>query len=217
LDPDLFRVSLRAIFAAIVAEIADKFLLLGVDRDHRLPFSQSNANLAIDVGELRIPVGVAVALLGLAVGLQAVTRRIEQFGHQGAAHLVALHLQRLRQPSHALAGPPQRRFRIPACCLFHHRLEYSEQRRVLEALACPPPPAAEPAPTAHPAPIPSDPARSCSAPCRSPSPPRQCHHIPRQTPLPPRRDDGPVHRERAPPSKTALGWARHRSPPQYMV
>src|ERR1700751_1105101 len=90
MDPDLFRVSLRAIFAAIVAEIADKFLLLGVDRDHRLPFSQSNANLGIDVGELRIPVGVAVALLGLAVGLQAVTRRIEQFGHQGAAHLVAL-------------------------------------------------------------------------------------------------------------------------------
>ncbi len=108
MDPDLFRVSLRAIFAAFVAEIADKFLLLGVDRDHRLPFSQSNANLGIDVGELRIPVGVAVALLGLAVGLQAVTRRIEQFGHQGAAHLVALRLQRLRQPSHALAGAPQR-------------------------------------------------------------------------------------------------------------
>ena len=131
MDPDLFRVSLRAIFAAIVAEIADKFLLLGVDRDHRLPFSQSNANLAIDVGELRIPVGVAVALLGLAVGLQAVTRRIEQFGHQGAAHLVALHLQRLRQPSHALAGPPQRRFRIPACRWFDQRLEIREQRRVL--------------------------------------------------------------------------------------
>src|ERR1700745_216917 len=218
MDPDLFRVSLRAIFAAIGAKIADKFLLLGVDRDHRLPFSQSNANLGIDVGELRIPVGVAVALLGLAVGLQAVTRRIEQFGHQGAAHLVALHLQRLRQPSHALAGPPQRRFRIPACRWFDQRLEIREQRRVLANpwLATPPPPP-QPAPTSHPAPFPSDPARSCSAPCRSPSPPRQCHHIPRQTPLPPRRDDGPVHRERAPPSKTALGWARHRSPPQYMV
>src|SRR6201997_1607363 len=131
MDPDLFRVSLRAIFAAIVAEIADKFLLLGVDRDHRLPFSQSNANLAIDVGELRIPVGVAVALLGLAVGLQAVTRRIEQFGHQGAAHLVALRLQRLRQPSHALAGPSQRRVRIPACRWFDQRLEIREQGRVL--------------------------------------------------------------------------------------
>src|SRR5712671_2761255 len=32
----------------------------------------------------------------------------------------------------------------------------------------------------RPAPIPSDPARSCSAPCRLPSPPRQCHHNPQQ-------------------------------------
>src|SRR5206468_6844916 len=69
--------------------------------------------------------------LGLAVGLQAVARRIEQFGHQGAAHLVALRLQRLRQPSHALAGPPQRRFRIPAGRWFDQRLEIREQGRVL--------------------------------------------------------------------------------------
>src|SRR5712671_3050151 len=31
MDPDLFRISLRAILAARVAEIADQFLLLGVD------------------------------------------------------------------------------------------------------------------------------------------------------------------------------------------
>ena len=33
---NLFRTSLRPILAAIVAEIADQFLLLGVDRDHWL-------------------------------------------------------------------------------------------------------------------------------------------------------------------------------------
>ena len=32
--------------------------------------------------------------------------REAQFGYQGAAHLVALRLQRLRQLAHALAGPP---------------------------------------------------------------------------------------------------------------
>ncbi len=58
--------------------------------------------------------------------------------------------------------------------------------------ACALPPAAEPARTAHLAPIPSDRARSCSAPCRSPSPPRQCRHIPRQTPPPRRPGDDPV-------------------------
>ncbi len=88
--PDLFRVALRAILAAIVPEVADQFLLLGVDRDHRLLFGQSSGHLGVDMGELRVPVGMAVALLGLAVALQAVTRRIEQFGHQGTADLVAL-------------------------------------------------------------------------------------------------------------------------------
>src|SRR5215470_10307543 len=130
--PDLFRTSLRAILAAIVAEIADQFLLLGVDRDHWLLFGQSSGNLGVDMGELRIPVGVAVTLLGLAVSLQTVTRRIEQFGHQGAAHLVALLLQRFGQSSHAFAGPPQRRFRIPPRRRFDQRLEIRDQCRVLD-------------------------------------------------------------------------------------
>jgi hypothetical protein len=69
----------------------------------------------------------------------------------------------------------------------------------------------------RPAPIPSNPARSYSAPCRLPSPPRQCHHTPQQTPPPPRLDDGPVRRETALPWKTAPGWVQHRSPPQHMV
>ena len=81
MHPDLFRMALRAILAAIVTEVPDQFLLLGVDRDHRLLFGQSRGHLGVDVGELHIPVGVAVALLGLAVALQAVTRRVEQFGH----------------------------------------------------------------------------------------------------------------------------------------
>src|ERR1700757_4433696 len=141
MDPDRFRVSLRAIFAAIVTEIPDQFLFLGIDRDHRLLLGQCGGHLGVDAGELRIPVGVTVALFGFAVGLQAVARGIEQFGHQGAAHFVALRLQRLRQPSHAPAGPPQRRLRITAGRRFDQRLEIREQGRVLanRRLAPPPP------------------------------------------------------------------------------
>src|SRR6267378_2523765 len=84
------------------------------------------------MGELRIPVGVAVTLLGLAVSLQAVTRRIEQFTHQGAAHLVALLLQRFGQSSHAFAGPPQRRFRIPPRRRFDQRLDPSSYLRLYQ-------------------------------------------------------------------------------------
>ena len=83
MDPDLFRIALRAIFAPVVAEIPDQFLFLGVNGDHRLLFSQSGGHLAVDISELRIPVGVAVALRGLAVGLQTVTRLTEQVGDQG--------------------------------------------------------------------------------------------------------------------------------------
>src|SRR5262249_30610296 len=75
---------------------------------------------------------MAVTLLGLAVSLQAVTRRIEQFTHQSAAHLVALLLQRFGQSSHAFAGPPQRRFRIPPGRRFDQRLEIGDQCRILD-------------------------------------------------------------------------------------
>ena len=163
MDPDLFRIALRAILAAIVAEIPDQFLFLGVDRDHRLLFGQSRGHLGVDVAELRIPVGVAVALLGLAVALQAVTRIIEQFGDQGAAHLMALLLAALapvgarscRSTAAAIPDPPRRRF--------DQRLEIPQQARDpafaragLTAF-CVPLPAAEPAPRVPPRPIPAAP------------------------------------------------------------
>src|SRR5271167_40973 len=130
-DTDLFRAALRTIFAPIVAEIPDQFLFLGVDGDHRLLFGQSAGHLGVDVAELRIPVGMAVALRGLAVALQAVPRLIEQVADQGAADLVTLRLQRLRQPAHALAGPPQRRSRITPRRRLDQRPEIVEQCRVL--------------------------------------------------------------------------------------
>jgi hypothetical protein len=170
-----------------------------------------------------MPVGVAVAFLGLAVALQAVARRIEQFGHQGAAHLMALLLQRLGQSAHALAGPPQRRSQIPArqACPgagrgFDQRLEIGARARVLDnpGLASRPGSPYPPTPMVRPGPIPSDLAQSCSASCRLPSPPRQSPHNPQQTPQP---TDGPVRRETALPWTTAPEWAQHRSPPQHMV
>src|ERR1700694_3426162 len=217
MDPDLLRIALRAILAAWVAEIPDQFLFLGVDRDHRLLFRQSRGHLGVDVAKLRIPVGMAIALRGLAVALQAVARIVEQSGDQGAAHRVALRLERWRQSTHTLAST--------ATAIPGHRA--SSARPALRDPAagwdpwrpwfCLPLPAAERAPRAPPTPIPSAPARSCSVQSRSPSRPPQSLHNPRRTPRPPRPDDGPVRQETAPPSKTALEWARHRSQPPYMV
>src|SRR5882762_200135 len=105
-------------------------LFLGVDGDHWLLFGQSGGHLGVDVAELRIPVGVTVALCGLTVALQTVTRLIEQVADPGAADLVTLGLQRLRQPAHAFAGPPQRRFRVTPCRRLDQRLEIVKQRVV---------------------------------------------------------------------------------------
>src|SRR3984893_10907531 len=175
---DFLRVALGAIFASVVAKIADQFLFLGVDRDHRLLFGQRRGHLGVDLAELRIPAGVAVALRGLAVALQTVTRLVEQVGDQGATDLVTLRLQRLRQAAHALAGPPQRRLGITACRRLDQRLEIPEQCRIAFARAgswrsfsCAQLPVAEFARTARPAPIPSGPARSCSVQPRWPSRP----------------------------------------------
>ena len=128
MDTDLFWVTLGTIFAPVVAEIADQFLFLGVDGDHRLLFGQCRGHLRVDVAELRIPVGCR--LRGLAVALQAVPRLIEQVADQGPAYLVTLRLERLGQTAHALAAPPQRRFGITPRRRLDQRLEIWEQRLV---------------------------------------------------------------------------------------
>src|SRR4029077_16115526 len=129
-----------------------------------LLFGQRRGHSGVDVAELRIPVGVVVALLGLAVGLQAVARRIEQFGPRG----------RLTWCPCACSACASRRTLLQV-----HRNGDSGSPRVVgstsasrsgssvgspasagaascESSACALPPAAEPARTAHPTPIPSD-------------------------------------------------------------
>src|SRR5207249_8143235 len=70
------RFSARSPLPAGVVVVADQFLLLGVDRDHRDAQSQASLDLEIDVPELRITVRVIVSLLGLAlaVALQTVVQ-----------------------------------------------------------------------------------------------------------------------------------------------
>jgi len=141
MDPDLFRVSLGAIFAPVVTEIPtgqarglkahDQFLFLGVDGDHWLLFGQCRGHLGVDLAELRIPVGMAVALRSLAVALQTVTGLIEQVADQGAADLVTLRVQRLRQAAHALAVHRNGDSGSPRVGRLDQRLEIREQRGIL--------------------------------------------------------------------------------------
>src|ERR1700680_1230545 len=218
MDPDLLRIALRAILAAWVAEIPDQFLFLGVDRDHRLLFRQSRGHLGVDVAKLRIPVGMAIALRGLAVALQAVARIVEQSGDQGAAHRVALRLERWRQSTHTLAGPPQRRSRVTARRRLDQRFEIPQQGGILGdrgfASRSRPPNALRgllPRQFLQP---PPDRARCNPGRHRD----RRNPSITRGERLG-RRDQttAPFVKKRRHRQKTALEWARHRSQPPYMV
>jgi hypothetical protein len=69
MHPDRLRPPLGAQFAATILEVANKFLLLGVDRDDRLASSLERLNFGIDVLELSVAVGVAGAFARLCIWL----------------------------------------------------------------------------------------------------------------------------------------------------
>jgi len=81
--------TLRPPFASGVLEVADEFLLLGVDRDRRLPRRERFFHPIVDVVELGVAIGIVRPLACLAVGLQTVIELVQQFADQRAADPVA--------------------------------------------------------------------------------------------------------------------------------
>ncbi|GLZ02504.1 hypothetical protein Acsp02_97550 [Actinoplanes sp. NBRC 103695] len=67
------RVTGRTPFPAGVLEVPQKFLLLGVDADHRLPAVTVDTGLLVEILELPVTVGMLFAFQGLGVALQAET------------------------------------------------------------------------------------------------------------------------------------------------
>ncbi len=70
MHPHLLGLTLRAPLPARVIEIADKLLLLGINRDHRLARNQGGTHAFVEMMKLRIAIGVTVPLAGLLIGLQ---------------------------------------------------------------------------------------------------------------------------------------------------
>ena len=131
MHPDPFGIARRPIFPTAILEVADQFLLLRIDRDHRLVLGQRRAHRCIDVLELRVPIRVAVALARLAIALQAETHAIKQVAHQRMAHLMTFCLKFMGQTPQALARPAQRRLRIAACARLNQCAKIAQQRRIL--------------------------------------------------------------------------------------
>lgn len=90
MGPHLDGLSLRLPFTPAVFEIADQLLLLGVHRDHGLTLLLVGVYLRVDVLELGVAVDMSTALAGLAIGLQAVAERVQQFGDLLSANRMPL-------------------------------------------------------------------------------------------------------------------------------
>src|SRR3974390_1493569 len=71
-DAHVLQLAFGTPFATAVLEISHQFLLLRVDRDHRLPTLLQPRRLRVDELELGIAIGMLIAFARLAIGLQAV-------------------------------------------------------------------------------------------------------------------------------------------------
>jgi hypothetical protein len=76
-DANLLRPPLGLPLAAAIAKIPHQFLLLRIDRDHRLPTLLEPRGLRVDELERGVTVGMLTAFPRLTVGLQAVAGLVE--------------------------------------------------------------------------------------------------------------------------------------------
>ena len=89
MHPNVLRLTCGTPFPTGVLEVSDEFLLLRIDRDHRFARGQRRGHGVVDVNELRIAIGMAVAFPGLAIGLQAELLLMQQLADHRAADPVA--------------------------------------------------------------------------------------------------------------------------------
>jgi hypothetical protein len=85
---DALRKPSRTPLSAQILEVADEFLLLGIDRDHWLTSPLMGLDSAVDVFELGVPVWMRETFFVLAVSLQAVSCFAKELAHYGIAHIM---------------------------------------------------------------------------------------------------------------------------------
>src|SRR5208283_1156718 len=106
-DLDRLGAALGPPLAPGVLEVADKFLLLGVHGDDRLPLTLKRQDRSVDVPKLRIPIRVAATFLGLLVALQCVPGIPQNVCHSAEADVVPNGAQFRSELADALGSPQQ--------------------------------------------------------------------------------------------------------------
>jgi hypothetical protein len=124
-------VALRAPFPAGRGQLPELLLLLRIHADHRRTGGLMGLDLLVDVGELRIAVGMLPALQRLGRALQTEAVLPQQPAHRRRRHRMALLGQLGRQMTQRLRRPPQRRHRIPAGVRLDQPQQGRHQLRVM--------------------------------------------------------------------------------------
>ena len=88
--------------------------------------------------ELRITIAMRTAFLGFPIGLQAIVQIVEQPGDGVVTHVVSLLHQCIGKVTGALAGPQQRRLRVPTGGSLQQRLQILEKGTITLRHTAPP-------------------------------------------------------------------------------
>src|SRR4051812_1858406 len=148
IDANVLGFSLGLPFLAAVLEIADQFLLLGVDGNHWIASRLVLRRLASDMGELGVPVRMLATFPGLAGRLETVAKVRQKVTDTARADLMALLDQFPRKPRRALARPAQRRLRVAAGGRLNQGIKVAQKRRILVGQFLTPAPGGADAPLA---------------------------------------------------------------------
>src|SRR5215471_2462136 len=124
----LARLSRRKPLLVAVVVIPEEFFLLRIHRNHRPALLEIWLHGGVDVSELRIPIGMILPLLGLAVALQTVAQMVKDLGHFGMADGMLAPGQGIGDGARTLASPAQRRFGITSRLLIDEPLQPVHQQ-----------------------------------------------------------------------------------------
>ena len=137
MDANLFGVSPRSPFAPTVGKIPDQFLLFRVHRDNRLALSLKELNLLVNLLKLSVAIGMLFSFARFTIGLQAISRFVQQLGNRARPDGMIFLRQFLGQAIRTLTCPPQWRLRIAS----RHRLDQGFQciDQIRIVVGCTPP------------------------------------------------------------------------------